>query len=271
MPIILVTGGAGFLGQALVDKLYKLDCTVRVMSRNESSLNNLKVKYPKVELFCGDVSDEYSVKNACRGVDSLFHLAAFKHVSLAEKFPMECIKSNVIGSLNLLKESVNQKMRRAFFVSTDKAFTLKGNYSISKFLMEQMVREYSTLNPDTTYQIIRFGNLLYSSGSVLCYWKDELLKGRDIKLTDPEAVRFFLSKEQAVDFIYKQMDSEEFLTSPKIKSVKMGRLAQAMIKKYNPNQSYKIIGLQAGESLSEKINEENTYEEYTDEEIFSMI
>lgn len=268
---VLVTGGTGFLGYELVLQLLKLGAKVRVLARNESNLNTLKLNHPEVEVYCGDVNNSYSVKHACQGVDGLFHLGAFKHVTLAEKFALECIESNIIGSLNLLKESVDQKMEFAFFVSTDKAYTLNGNYSITKFLMEQLVKEYSNINVNTQYNIIRLGNILYSTGSVLCKWKDDLINNRNIKLTHPDAVRFFISKEHAVQEILTQLNNNIFENTPKIKGIKMGVLAELMIEKYNNKCNYEIIGLQAGENLNEKISKEFQLEEYSKEEIFNLI
>jgi UDP-N-acetylglucosamine 4,6-dehydratase/UDP-glucose 4-epimerase len=162
-------------------------------------------------------------------------------------------------------------MEFAFFVSTDKAYTLNGNYSITKFLMEQLVKEYQNINTDTQYNIIRLGNILYSTGSVLCKWKDDLLNNKDIKLTHPDAFRFFIHKEKAIDEILFQLKTNIFEYTPRIKGVKMGVLAKLMIQKYNKNQKYKIIGLQPGENLNEKIDFDFIPDEYSEEELIKLI
>ena len=139
---ILITGGSGFLGNDLVTRLKGSGCHVCVMARNEGNLIKLQMKHPWIRILTGDVSDRYSVQQAMKGVDGIFHLAAFKHVGLAEKQSRECINSNTIGSLILLEEAVKEKVDFVLGISTDKAAQVSGVYGASKLLMERLFTQF---------------------------------------------------------------------------------------------------------------------------------
>ena len=278
--LYLVTGASGFLGEELVGRIISHGGRVRALSRNEGKLILLKQRYPSVEIFAGDISDSFEVKQACVGVTGVFHLAASKHVGLAETFPRECTKTNVIGSINVLEESLQHKPEFVIGISTDKAAQVSGVYGASKLLMERLFTQYERLNKKTSYRIVRYGNVLYSTGSVLCKWRDLLLNGEEIIITDPAATRFFWTREQAVDLIFSCLDvcSDSKPWVPDMKSMTMGDLLNAMSKKYLPvgaELKVKEIGLQPGENLHEKILEEGPYsnevERFTVSEIMDLI
>jgi len=277
----LVTGGSGFLGEKLVKKLLENNVQVRVMARDEGKLIYLKEEYPSVEIYAGDISDPFEVAQACMGIDGIFHLAASKHVGLAEKFTRECVKTNIIGSINILEQSLKQKFDFVVAISTDKAAQVSGVYGSSKLIMERLVQQYENLNPDTKYRIVRYGNVLYSTGSVLCKWKESLKNDKEIIITDPEATRFFWTVDEAVNLIFdcmeKATDSSPFI--PLMKSMKVEDLLEAMIQKYYPHDRERVrikyIGLQVGENLHEKILEKGPYsnevEFFSVEEILQRI
>lgn len=263
------------MGQELIKRL---DGEVRVLARNEGNLVALKEKFPHVEIMVGDVSDPYVCDRAVQGVDGVYHLAAMKHVGLAEENVHECIKSNI--PVALLEATRKYKPKFIIGISTDKAASRKGVYGATKFLMEKLFSEYEKLNPDTKYRIVRYGNVLYSTGSVLCKWRDKLQKGEDIIVTDLSATRFFWTVEQAVDLIFealeKASDSRPYITN--MKAIQMGDLMWTMISKYgNPDKLSKFIriGLQPGENLHEVITEDgpdsSQVERFTQEEIMEMI
>jgi UDP-N-acetylglucosamine 4,6-dehydratase len=275
----LITGGTGFLGTALIDKLYSEKHSLRIISRNEGKLISLKEKFPSIEIYSGDVSDEFEVHQAMKDIDGVFHLAASKHVGLAEKFVRECVKSNTIGSLNILEESINKKLDFIIGISTDKAAQVSGVYGASKLLMERLFSQYEKLNTDTKYRIVRYGNVLYSTGSVLCKWRDLIKENKQCVVTDLEATRFYWTVEQAVKLIFdcldQAVDSSPFC--PKMKSMKIADLLKAMYIKYG-NGKYiepKIIGLQAGENKHEKIFDcgpySNEVENFSIEELLQLI
>ncbi len=278
--LYLITGASGFLGEELVKRIIKAGGRVRAFSRNEGKLILLKQQFPTIEIYSGDVSDAFEVRQAMIDVTGVFHLAASKHVGLAETFPRECTKTNVIGSINILQESLSNKPKFVIGISTDKAAQVSGVYGASKLLMERLFSQYERLNPKTNYRIVRYGNVLYSTGSVLCKWKKLLEDGKEVIITDPKATRFFWTRQQAVELIFscleKSQDSSPWV--PEMKSMSMGDLLSALTRKYlPPNKELKIkeIGLQAGENMHEKILEEgpfsNEVDRFSIEEIMELI
>lgn len=276
----LVTGGSGFLGRELIKRL---SSEIRVLARNEGQLVKLKEEYPHVEIMVGDVADPYVCDRAMQGIVGVFHLAAMKHVGLAEENVRQTVQSNI--PIALLEATRKYKPEFIVGISTDKAASRKGVYGTTKFLMERLFDEYQQLNPDTKYRIVRYGNVIYSTGSVLCKWKEKLEQAYNITITDLDATRFFWTVEQAVDLIFecleKGTDSKPYATS--MKSIRMGDLMEAMIKKYWPanisdeylKTVYKVTGLQPGENMHEIITEDgpdsSQVEKFTREEILKMI
>lgn len=267
----LITGATGFLGKALIKKLYGTD-KIRVISRNEGKLIELKEQYPKIEIITGDIADPVMAEIATKGVNKIYHLAAFKHVGLAETIPYECINSNMIGTLNLLK---NFRGELFVAISTDKAAQVVGVYGATKFLMERLIQQFEELRPYTKYRVVRYGNVLYSTGSVLCKWKDAMQKGLRIKITDPNATRFFWTIDQAIEHIFecidKAPDSKPYI--PEMKAMSIGKLMEAMMDKYG-KVPIKVIGLGQGENKHETMNGKlysNQVEQYTVEEIKELI
>lgn len=276
----LVTGGSGFLGKPLVKRLLNDGAKVRVLSRDEGKLIDLKQSFPSIEILTGDISDPFEVRQAMQDVNGVFHLAASKHIGIAEKQVRECIKSNTLGSMYILEESLNHKLEFVIGISTDKAAQVAGVYGASKLLMERLFKQFEQLNPNTDYRIVRYGNVLYSTGSVLCKWRDLISEGKDLIVTEPDATRFFWTVDQAIDLIYNCLenctDSTPYV--PTMKGMSIGNLLEALIQKYAPantRPNVKVIGLQAGENKHEKILENGPYsnevEQYTIEEIKQLI
>jgi UDP-N-acetylglucosamine 4,6-dehydratase len=280
-PRYLITGGSGFLGQALIKRLIERgNDNLVVLSRDEENLVILKDKFPQVEVIVGDIANMNNCDKACNGVDGIFHLAAFKHVGLAETNVTECTNSNVIGSLNLLECTVKHNIDFIIGISTDKAAQLKGVYGVSKWLMERLFEDYERMNPRTKYRLVRYGNVLYSTGSVLCKWKDKIKNNEEIVITDMESTRFYWTVDQAIDLIFECLmeATDTTIFAHPMKSIKMKDLVEAMWEKYLPKDAipkYKIIGLQEGENKHEKIviNGEDSSEaaKYTKKEILELI
>ena len=276
----LITGGSGFLGGELITRILKDGGKVVTVSRNEGQLIKLKQKFPSVQIETGDITNKHSVHRVMRGVTGVFHLAAFKHVGMAETQSVECINSNVIGSKNVLECSVEEGVDFIIGISTDKAAQVSGVYGASKLLMEKMFKQYEVDYPNVKFRLVRYGNVLYSTGSVLCKWKELLKNGEQVIVTEPSATRFFWTLDQAVDLIYDCMrdatDCE--IHFPSMKSMSIDNLLKAMAEKYLPSETelkIKSIGLQPGENLHERILEEgpdsNEVEEFTIEEIKELI
>jgi FlaA1/EpsC-like NDP-sugar epimerase len=276
----LVTGGSGFLGVPLCERILSRGGQVRVISRDEGKLIDLKQKFPQIDILTGDITDKFEVRQAMQGIDGVFHLAASKHVGMAEIQVRECVKTNVIGSMNLLEESLRTNPEFLISISTDKAAQVSGVYGATKMLMERLHGQFEKINKNTKYRVVRYGNVLYSTGSVTCKWKDLLENNKEVIITDGDATRFFWTVEQALDLIENCMKKSKNsdVYCPEMKSMSISDLLTAMSRKYLPSWGelkVKVIGLQPGENLHEKILEEGPYsnecERYTIEEIMELV
>jgi UDP-N-acetylglucosamine 4,6-dehydratase len=276
----LVTGGSGFLGSRLIERVLNSGGKVVTIARNEGQLIELKQKYPEIDILPGDISDKCNVQQAMKDVSGVFHLAAFKHVDIAEYRSRECLKSNVIGSLNILEEAVNNNVEFVLGTSTDKAAQIAGVYGATKYIMEKLFEQFEGNYPAINFRIVRYGNVIYSTGSVLCKWKELLKNGKQVIVTSPEATRYFWTIEQAVDLIFDCMENAWNAKPyvPEMKSMSVGDLLTAMAEKYLPNGyslDVKEVGLQPGENMHEKILEEGKYsnevDRFTIEEIKEVI
>lgn len=277
--LYLVTGGGGFLGKPLVKKILSHGGRVRVIGRDEGTLISLKEMHPSIEIHSGDISDEFEVIQAMKDVHAVFHLAASKHVGLAETFVRENIKSNTIGSLNIFNQSLKQELEFILSISTDKAAQVSGVYGATKLLMERLSSQFEKLNTNCKYRVVRYGNVLYSTGSVLCKWKSLIEQNKEVVVTEPKATRFFWTVEQALELIFDCLEKANNSSPycPDMKSMSIDNLLQAMIEKYGNGKDVpvKVIGLQQGENFHEKVMDEGPYsnevEQFTKDEIKNLI
>jgi len=279
--IYCVTGGGGFMGSHLVERIISEGAFVRTIGINLDELLILKNKYgDKIEIIQGDIKDIESVRQLITsGVLGVFHLAGFKYVGLSEKQTKQCISANVIGTMNVLDVSVEQNVEFVLGVSTAAAVQISSVYGATKMLMERLFNQYQTENSNIKFRTIRFDNILYSTGSVTSKWKNLIMNGQDITVTDLEATRFFSDINETIDLIFECLDSDSskpFI--PNIKSMSIGNLLLAMITKYSPKESninIVKIGLQKGENKHEKMSENGPYsneiEQYNIEEIIKKI
>ena len=266
----LVTGCSGFLAKPLIKRLRQENCDIVGIARNEG-----KIIEADCDIITGDITDDWIVKKGMKNVDGIFHLAAFKHVGLAENNAYQCAMSNVVGTTKLLQESYKTKPKFVIGISTDKAAQVSGVYGASKLIMEALFREAQKINPDTQYRIVRYGNVLYSTGSVLCKWKERIEKKLPVFLTDKDATRFFWTKEEAVDLIFDCLANAKDATpyTPKMKAMSMGNLLEAMMEKYGLVADEEI-GLQPGENMHETMDGKtfsNEVEQFTINEIKEKI
>ena len=272
---ILVTGGAGFVGSHLVDRLYSTGNEITVVGRNEGKLIQLKGKYPNINLVMGDIADKCVVHKALKGINEVYHLAAFKHAGHAEIQTRQCIKTNLIGTMNLLDMFEGLSF---IAMSTDKACDATGVYGSTKRLMEKLIEEYEYDCSWIDYRVVRCGNILNSTGSVTTLWKDALLNGREIIVTDTNATRYFWTVDKVVDLLLSAKDivsDSRPIIPEKMKSIELLMLLGAMQDKYGKATNIKIIGLQPGENLHEKLTKDGVSsdkaEKYSYEEILGMI
>lgn len=245
----LVVGGTGFLAEALIPRLKG---NIRVLARNEGKLVSLREKYPNIEIMTGDIADEWTVKKAMKGMDRIYHLAAMKSVDIAEQQVFSCINTNLIGTLNLLLESLNTRPELFVFISTDKAAQVNGVYGATKMLSERLIIEAQELNPETTYRTVRYGNVIGSSSSFLTKWIPNMKKGVEVCITDPNMTRFFWTKDEAVDLIFKCIDEAKDATPfiPEMKGISMGKVLEACQEVYG-YCPVKTIGNRGGENMHE--------------------
>jgi len=265
---ILVLGASGFLGEALMERIQGDEITV--VARDEGKLIALKEKYPDIRIIIGDIADKWVVKEAMAGQEVVFHMAAQKHVGLSEEYAYQTVQSNVIGTMNLLEESRITKPRMFLMVSTDKASLPKGVYGATKLLAEKLVKQSERLNPDTMYRVVRYGNVMGSTGSFVIKWKPLMEQGKEVILTDPEATRYFWTVDEAIDLIFQCMEEAEDSTPfiPTMKAISMGQALEACQEVYGKSP-VKIIGLQEGENMHETmdgINFSDTADQFTKEE-----
>lgn len=274
---VVVWGASGYLGGVLVDRLISMGYTnILAVSRGEAAQVSLKERFPSISIMIGDIADPWIVKKAMDGAVECHVCSAMKHVGLSETDVMSCVSSNVTGLINVIRESLITKPKIMMFISSDKAAQPTGVYGCSKKIGERLLAEAEKVNPDTAYRVVRYGNVLYSSGSVLCKWRDKMQKGEEVIVTDPDATRFYWPVDQAVDLIFDCIENatnaDPFITS--MKSIRLGDLLEAMMAKYG-RVPVKIIGLQPGENMHEVIVPElpDSFHSarYTKEEIFELI
>lgn len=272
---LLVTGGSGFLGKALLPRIVK-DNRVTVLARNEGNLLALKQQFPSIHILSGDVADPCVCAEAMTDVDGVFHLAGFKHVTMAEGNARGCVQTNITGTLALIGATRHHAPEFIIGTSTDKAAQMAGVYGASKRIMEKLFQQYDAIGP-TKYRIVRYGNVLYSTGSVLCFWKEALLNGKLVKITDPEATRFYWTVDSAVDLLFECLEKAKDATPyvPEMKAMRLGDILIAMEEKYGQAVNVETIGLKQGENMHERILENGPSSadvpRYTVEEIIKMV
>ena len=273
----LVLGGSGFLGKALIERLISLGRTnIISMARNEGEQVALKQKFPQVQIIIGDICNHWDVKRAMLCADEVFLLSAMKHVGLSETQVQSCVNTNIIGTMNVVNESINTKPKVLVFISSDKAAMLNGVYGCSKKIGEKLMLEAEKSNPATKYRVVRYGNVIYSTGSVLCKWRDKMQAGEEVIVTDETSTRFYWPVSDAVDLIFNSIkigkDASPIVTP--MKSMILGTLLEVMMQKYG-RVPVKHIGLQPGENMHEIIAEgiPDSFhsERFTKEEILELI
>ena len=253
----LVTGATGIIGKSLCSKIISLGAKVVALSRNKDKLQLLKDKYlNNIAIIPGDISQKLSITDSLKNVDGIFHLAALANGSQSGK-ATESINTNILGTINILEQTLNQNFDFIIGISSDKAVQISGVYGATKFLMEKLFLEYESINPKTNYRIVRLGNILYSSDSVLEKWKKSISKGEQIKISDKTSTRFFISVHEAVDIILESLSYSKNAKPyfREMKSVMLGTLLEAMLLKYSTSKIPIIItGLNINENKHEKIS-----------------
>lgn len=203
---LLITGGTGSFGNAVLKRFFDTDIKeIRVFSRDEKKQDDMRKKYhsSKLKFYIGDVRDYNSILNATRGVDYIYHAAALKQVPSCEFHPMEAVKTNVIGTENVLEAAIQNRVKRVVCLSTDKAVYPINAMGISKAMMEKVIvaKSRNLENLDIVISCTRYGNVMASRGSVIPLFVDQMRKGKPLTITDPNMTRFMMTLEDAVDLV----------------------------------------------------------------------
>ncbi len=268
---LMITGGTGSFGNTVLRRFLETDIgEIRVFSRDEKKQDDMRhefqQKYPevadKLKFYIGDVRDLQSVKNAMHGVDYIFHAAALKQVPSCEFFPVEAVKTNVLGTDNVLTAAIDEGVKCVICLSTDKAAYPVNAMGTSKAMMEKVVVAKSrTVSPEKTkICCTRYGNVLCSRGSVVPLWIDQIREGKPITITEPSMTRFVMSLEEAVDlvlFAFENGESGDILVQ-KAPACTIEVLAKAVAELFAPETEIKVIGIRHGEKMYETLltNEE---------------
>ncbi len=268
---LMITGGTGSFGRAAVDRFLNTDISeIRIFSRDEQKQDDMRhefqAKMPesasKLKFYIGDVRDLQSVKNAMHGVDYIFHAAALKQVPSCEFFPVEAVKTNVLGTDNVLTAAIEAGVKRVICLSTDKAAYPVNAMGTSKAMMEKVVVAKSrTVSPEkTSICCTRYGNVMCSRGSVIPLWIEQIKKGNPVTITEPAMTRFVMSLEEALElvlFAFEKGVSGDILVQ-KAPACTIGTLARAVCELFDPSAEIKVIGIRHGEKMYETLltNEE---------------
>lgn len=257
--VILITGGTGSFGKTFLKKIINFNCEIRIYSRDELKQNDLRneLNNNKVKFYIGDIRDKENLFKATIGVDYVFHAAALKQVPSCEFFPIEAVKTNIIGSKNLIDCCTKNNVKKIVFLSTDKAVYPINAMGMSKALMEKTLISESKIksNSKTKMSIVRYGNVMFSRGSVIPLFIDQILKNKLITITDKEMTRFLLSLDDAINLVLFAVSSNDngSIFIKKAPSCRIIDLAHVLNKIFNKKSKIKIIGKRHGEKIHETL------------------
>lgn len=267
---LFITGGTGSFGNAVLNRFIKTDIgEIRVLSRDEKKQDDMRHEFQarmpeisdKIKFYIGDVRDIQSIKNAINGVDYIFHAAALKQVPSCEFFPIEAVKTNVLGTENVLTAAIEEGVKTVICLSTDKAAYPVNAMGTSKAMMEKVIVAKSRTTTKTKICCTRYGNVMCSRGSVIPLWIDQIRKGQAITLTEPKMTRFIMSLDEAVDlvlFAFENGTSGDILVQ-KAPACTIQTQAEAVCELFGgKKEEIKVIGIRHGEKMYETLltNEE---------------
>ena len=256
---LLITGGTGSFGNAVVKRFLSTDIKqIRIFSRDEKKQDDMRKKYkenPKLKFYIGDVRSVSSITDAMRDVDFVFHAAALKQVPSCEFYPMQAVETNILGAENVINAAINSKVKKVILLSTDKAVYPINAMGVSKAMMEKVFVAKSRLTNKTKIIGTRYGNVMASRGSVIPHFYDQIKKGNDITVTDPNMTRFMMTLDDAVNlvlFAFKNGNTGDIFVQ-KSPSTTIGELAETMRTIYNSNSKINNIGIRHGEKIHETL------------------
>lgn len=257
--VLLITGGTGSFGNAVLRRFIDSDISeVRILSRDEKKQDDMRKRYdnPKLKFYIGDVRDYQSVLSAVRGVDFIYHAAALKQVPSCEFHPMEAVKTNVLGTENVLEAAISCGVKRVVCLSTDKAVYPINAMGISKAMMEKVVVAKSRSSNDTVICATRYGNVMASRGSVIPLFVEQIKAGQPITITDPDMTRFMMTLDDAVDLVLYAFEHGKpgEIYVQKAPAATIETLAHALTDLMGvPEHEVRVIGTRHGEKLFEAL------------------
>lgn len=258
--VLLITGGTGSFGNAVLKRFVNTDIAeIRIFSRDEKKQDDMRKKYnnDKLKFYIGDVRDYQSILNATRGVDYIYHAAALKQVPSCEFYPIEAVKTNILGTENVLEAAIQNQVERIVCLSTDKAVYPINAMGISKAMMEKVIVAKSRNVPEgTTVCTTRYGNVMASRGSVIPLFVDQVFRNQPISITDPEMTRFMMTLDDAVDLVLHAFENgnngDIFVQKAPAATIQV--LAQAVVDlMQQQDHPINIIGTRHGEKLYEAL------------------
>ena len=262
--VLVITGGTGSFGNAVTKRFLQTDIReIRIVSRDEKKQDDMRHQYQaqygdtasKLKFYIGDVRDYQSIEGAFKGADYVFHAAALKQVPSCEFYPLEAVKTNVIGSDNVITACVNHGIRKAIFLSTDKAAYPVNAMGMTKALMEKNViaRSRQMAEDDPVLCMTRYGNVMASRGSVIPLFCEQIDAGQELTVTNPEMTRFMMTLEEAVDLVLFAFEhgKQGDLFVQKAPAATIGTLAQAVLELKHADNGINYIGTRHGEKLFE--------------------
>ena len=257
---LLITGGTGSFGNAVLDRFLDTDIgEIRIFSRDEKKQDDMRKKYnnSKLKFYIGNVRDSQSVDTVVAGVDYVFHAAALKQVPSCEFFPLEAVKTNVLGTENVLEAAIRQKVKKVVVLSTDKAVYPVNAMGMSKAIMEKvMISRSRNISNDTTVICgTRYGNVMASRGSVIPLFVEQLKNGKALTVTNPEMTRFMMTLGNAVELVLFAFEhgNQGDIFVQKAPACTLGTLTSALKELYNKDNEVKVIGTRHGEKLYESL------------------
>ena len=258
--VFLITGGTGSFGHAVLSRLIQEGAKeIRIFSRDEKKQDDMRKEYKldQLKFYIGDVRDKASIKNAMNGVDYVFHAAALKQVPSAEFFPLEAVKTNVLGTENVLDASIEAGVKKVICLSTDKAAYPINAMGISKAMMERVaIAKSRTVDSNkTTICVTRYGNVMASRGSVIPLFVDQIKKQESLTVTEPSMTRFLMSLDEAVDLVLFAFEKGQQgdLFVQKSPSATIGDLAESLIELFQSKSKIQVIGSRHAEKMYETL------------------
>lgn len=259
---IMITGGTGSFGNALLQRLLREDEVARVVifSRDEKKQNDMRLSLnnPKIQFEIGDVRDDKRVYRAMRGVDIVFHAAAMKQVPSCEYFPLEAVQTNILGTNNVIDAALEHEVERLVVLSTDKAAYPVNAMGCTKMLMEKLIIARAQAQTSTNSTImcgVRYGNVLYSRGSVLPLFIEQIQRGEPLTITNKSMTRFLMPLNQAIELVLHALSygGNGDLFIRKASASTIGDLAQSCIDLFGAEKHFRVIGVRAGEKMHETL------------------